>query len=529
MARVADRAAPERAAACRQRDVVEFLSEAGAFGRQERTVERIDTHAAIVFLVDDRAYKLKRAVRYSFLDFSTLDKRLAALREELRLNRRTAPQLYRRLLPVTRDARGHLAVDGPGTPVEWLLEMVRFDQRALFDHLAEQGRLDRRLMAALAEVVADLHRTAEVRSRGGHLAMSRIVDGNADDLTAVSAAVGRPERIATLLERTRAELGRRRGLLDERCRNGFVRHCHGDLHLGNIVLIEGRPVLFDCLEFDQALASIDLVYDLAFLLMDLCRRGLEDLAIVLFNAYLDQTWDDAGSALLPLFLAIRATIRAKIEGFEMATANSDDDRCGHREAARRYLDLALDLLSVEPPRLIAIGGLSGSGKSTVARHLAEGLGVGHWPVVLRSDLIRKRLHGVAPTRRLGEQAYRPATSAHVYRTLRRRAATLLEAGRTVIADATFLNPTERREIEALARACSVPFHGIWLDAPSDVLTTRIAARRGDASDASIAVLRKQLEQTPGVVTWSKVDAGGAGSRVMAHVRRLLPDRSDSKE
>ena len=524
-----DRAVSDPAAACDQRDVVAFLSRASAFGRQDQTVERIETHAAMVFLIGDRAYKLKRAVRYSFLDFTTLDKRHAVLQDEFRLNRRTAPQLYRRLVPVTRDDRGRLAVGGRGAPVEWLLEMTRFDQRALFDHLAEQGRLDRRLMITLARVIADLHRKAEVRSSGGYHAMSRIVEGNADDLAVVAAAVGRADRIAGLTERTRAELARHHGLLDERCRNGFVRHCHGDLHLGNIVLIEGRPVLFDCLEFDQTLASIDLVYDLAFLLMDLCRRGLQDLAIVLFDEYLDQTWDDAGSALLPAFLAIRATIRAKIEGFEAATASAAEDRRSHREAARRYLDLTLDLLSVEPPRLIAIGGLSGSGKSTLARHLAACLGVGHWPVVLRSDLIRKRLHGAAPTQRLDRQAYDQESSSRVYRTLRQRAARLLEAGRTVIADATFLDPAERREIEAVARACPVPFHGIWLDAPGDVLAARIAARRGDASDASIAVLRKQLEQAPGVVTWRPVDARGDSARVAATIRRSLGTRSDSEE
>ncbi len=213
-------------------------------------------------------------------------------------------------------------------------------------------------------------------------------------------------------------------------------------------MIGDRPVLFDCLEFDEALATIDVFYDLAFLLMDLCHRGLDDLAVDLLNAYLDRTEDDEATALLPLFLAIRTTIRAKIEGFEIRTAGSADDISKHRLAVVQYIDLARDLLATAPPKLIAIGGLSGTGKSTVARLLAHRLGRKHWPLVLRSDVIRKRLQSMQPTARLGAEAYSPSRSADVYRHLRDRAATLLRVGRTVIADATFLNQMERSRIES---------------------------------------------------------------------------------
>ncbi|MEL6964299.1 MAG: phosphotransferase, partial [Pseudomonadota bacterium] len=175
----------------------------------------------------------------------------------------------------------------------------------------------------------------------------------------------------SLIKATRSELGRQHRRLDARARAGFVRHCHGDLHLGNIFLDNDRPVLFDCLEFDESLATIDVVYDLAFLLMDLCHRKLDSLAIDLLHAYLERTQDDDGTALLPLFLGVRATIRAKIEAFEIKTARSDAERQQHRLAAIQYLDLAMALLNTEPPKLIAIGGLSGTGKSTVARLLAH--------------------------------------------------------------------------------------------------------------------------------------------------------------
>ncbi len=505
-----------------QKEVIAFLCQGKNFGLPDQQVERIDTHAAIIFLVGYRAYKLKRAVRYSFLDFSTLEKRHAVLEAEYRLNTRTAPGLYRRLVAVTRNTAGQLAVDGEGQPIEWLLEMRRFDQEDLFDHLAEQGKLDGPLMVSLANVVADLHRTAEVRSGGGYEAMALIVDGNASDLAALSDDIDRAGDIARLNDATREALSRRRDLLNQRADLGFVRRCHGDLHLGNIFLEDEHPVIFDCLEFDETLASIDVLYDLAFLLMDLCHRGLHELATDLFNAYLDQTCDDSGCTLLPLFLAIRATIRAKIEGFEIETASSADERRRHGIAARQYLDLAMDLLTADPPSLIAIGGLSGSGKSTVARLLAGRLGTRHWAVVLRSDLIRKKLHGVLPMERLGADAYGLAQSDEVYHVLERRAGDLLSAGRTVIADATFLDPADRSRIENIARDLDAPFHGIWLDASRRILKERITARRGDASDATTEVLAKQSARDTGTMTWTVTDASKEAEEVAEDVRNQLP-------
>ena len=384
---------------------------------------------------------------------------------------------------------------------------------ALLDRQAEKGRLDATLITALASEIADLHQKAPARRGGGHAAMVEIVGVAVDDLEQLASDIGKCDAIASLIDATRTELDRHSELLDRRARAGFVRHCHGDLHLGNIYLDGDRPVLFDCLEFDEALATIDVAYDLAFLLMDLCHRGLDDLAIDLLSAYLDRTEDDEGAALLPLFLAIRATIRAKIEGFEIKTAKSLDKRSKHRSAAFDYLDLARDLLAVEPPRLIAIGGLSGTGKSTVARLLAHRLGRHYWSVVLRSDVMRKRLFGVEPTVRLDANAYVPSRSADVYRHLRDRAAKLLLAGRTVMIDATFIDPTNRADIKSLADDLAVSFQGIWLDAPRNVLECRIEDRRGDASDADIAVLAKQLKRDVGAMTWTVVDAAGQADEI----------------
>ncbi|MGH6918753.1 MAG: AAA family ATPase, partial [Geminicoccaceae bacterium] len=360
------------------------------------------------------------------LDFSTLERRKRALDAELRLNRRTAPMLYHRVIPVTRDAGGDLAIDGGGEPVEWLLEMRRFDQAALLDRIALRHALDPGTIDALAATLAAFHGEALRRpDLGGYTAMAQVIEGNAGDLASLVGPVLDDTAVRAVDAATRAALVRARELLEQRRAEGFVRHCHGDLHLGNIVLLDGVPVLFDCLEFDEALATIDTFYDLAFLLMDLLHRDLGDLAQRLLSGYLDATWDDAGTALLPLFLSCRAAIRAKVSGF--AAQSEAGDARQEIAAARTYLDLAQRFLAPEPPRLIAIGGVSGTGKSTLARALAPGLGARPGAVTLRSDVIRKKLFGVAPTDRLDREAYRQEVSIRVYNILLFRAADLLNA------------------------------------------------------------------------------------------------------
>ena len=502
--------------------LIRFLCRGEAYGLLGHEVQRITTHAALIFLIGERAYKMKRPVRYSFLDFSTEAKRRGALAAELELNRRTAPMLYHRLVPVTRTADDRYALEGDGSPVEWLLEMQRFDQAALLDRLAERGALDGAIIDALAEAIAAFHDRAERRPElGGHAGMRQVVDGNAEDLAGLVDGVFARSAVDELNRRTSAELERRRSLLEQRRRSGKVRHCHGDLHLGNIVLWDGRPVLFDCLEFDDALAAIDIFYDLAFALMDLCHRELRPLAQRLLNGYLDATWDDAGLALLPLFLSCRAAIRAKVQG--LAAGREDDAEARAREigAARRYLDLAAGFLAPAPPRLVAIGGVSGTGKTSLARALAPALGAAPGAVLLRSDLVRKRLCGVPPTERLGHEAYEARISRQVYDTLASRAAAILAAGQAAIVDAVFLDPQERATIDRVARGQGIRFDGLWLTAPAEVLVARVAARQGDASDATRAVVHRQLAADPGEIGWRKVDAGGAHDRVVAAAAAVL--------
>jgi uncharacterized protein len=503
-----------------QSEVVAFLESPVAHGGAP--VERIDTHASIVFLSGDRALKLKRAVRYDYLDFSTVDKRKAMCEAELRVNRRTAPAIYRRVTSVTREENGALVLGGTGRPVDWLLEMSRFEQGALLDRLAERSQLPLSSMAPLAETIARFHRDAERRPDfGGRDGMRRVVEGNAVGMQEghdVLDAVAR-DRVAEASRRVVEERG---SLLEDRRAAGFVRHCHGDLHLRNIVLIDGIPTLFDAIEFNDDIACVDVIYDLAFLLMDLWHRQLPQHANAVWNGYLTASGDLDGVPLLPLFLSCRAVIRAKTSLSQAALSGTAAARTSLVETARAYLSLADELLRPAPPRLVAVGGLSGSGKSTVAHALAPAIPPAPGAVVLRSDEIRKRLCGVDALTRLGTAGYTPEMSRRVYGALADHAARILRHGHSVVIDAVFLDPSDRQAIEALARALGVTFAGMWLEAPAEVLVKRVANRQGDPSDADAAVVHGQLQRDPGPIGWPRVPAAGKTDAVVAAAAGLLP-------
>ncbi|HAC59870.1 MAG TPA: hypothetical protein DCF73_16130, partial [Rhodobiaceae bacterium] len=305
---------------------------------------------------------------------------------------------------------------------------------------------------------------------------------------------------------------------------GFVRHCHGDLHLGNVTMVEDRPVIFDCIEFDDRLARIDVLYDLAFLLMDLSFRAVRDPRLAGYASRALNTWADSltqeeigpamrGLALLPLFMSMRAVVRAKVTAVQV----KGEGDAGKRETARAYLDFAEDVLGETRPVLVATGGLSGTGKSTVAKEVAARMGGPLGALHLRSDIIRKRMFGVGPLDRLPEAGYAPGVGERVYEEMRRLARTALEAGVSVVLDAVFAREGERRSVEALAEEAGVSFRGLWLEAPAEVLEARVAKRERegrDPSDAGVEVLRKQLSYDLGEMTWGRVDASGTPGEVL---------------
>jgi uncharacterized protein len=497
-----------------QSDVLAYLRDPASHGGE--AVEEIETHAAHVFLVGERAYKLKRSVRFAFLDFSTIALRQAACESELAFNRRTAPELYLAVAAVTRDADGRLALDGAGEAVDWLVVMQRFDQETLFDRLASRGALDDGQLRDLADAIAAFHDIAEPRpDMGGREGLAHVIAGNMATLREGEGTFA-PSAIDTIERLWRRGLDRHGALLDARRGAGQVRWCHGDLHLRNICLIDGRPTLFDGIEFNPDIACIDVLYDLAFLLMDLQHRGMARAANLVLNRYLGRTEDVAGLALLPFFQSLRAGVRAMVSAIEAGE--------GHEEQgpeARDYLDLATTLLERPPPGLIAVGGYSGSGKSSLAADVAAVVGAAPGAVVLRSDVVRKRLMGVAPEAALAKDAYRGEVTQRVYGHLHALARRALAAGATVILDAVHGDAAERDAAAALAAKAGVPFCGLWLEASPTVLRSRVAARRGDASDATLSVLESQLDRGAGDIAWTRLDAAGAPGDVSTAALSVL--------
>jgi len=490
-----------------QREVIAFLSSPSSYSGAKE-IERLETHISLVFLAGGYAYKLKRAIRFPYLDFSTVEQRQRYCHAELALNRRTAPWLYREVRSIVRGADGRLAWGDAGEIIDWVVVMKRFAQDQRLDVIAKAGNLNLPLVYALAAHIAEFHSRADVsRSYGGANWIAGVIEEND---TCLRGAALPSSQIGELRKCSEGWLHRVAGLLDLRRADGKVRRCHGDLHLRNICVLDGKPTLFDCIEFSEAFATIDVLYDLSFLLMDLEHQGYRESANLLFNRYLDLSAEDDGLPAMSLFLSLRAAIRAHV------AASS-----GSLREPQAYLDDAHQALRPPPARLIAIGGLSGTGKSTVAVALAPDLGARPGARVLRSDVIRKRLFGIPPEVRLPPEAYSSGTSDRVYGELRRLASTALRAGYCAIVDAVALRPEERQSFAEVARDAGAPFTGIWLEAPEAMLASRVEARKDDASDATPEIVKHQLQADPGPIYWQRVNATKTSSDTLIAVRRTL--------
>jgi len=488
-----------------QTEVIAFLE------RRLSPARRVDTHGAVVFLSGARAYKLKRAVKFPYMDFSTRDRRAAMCAAEIDINRQLAPEVYLGVASVRRGRDGGLVLGEPGETgddaVDWLVVMRRFDEAGLLDRMAVRGALTPELMTALGARVARFH--------GGLPAITAGFSGPDDYRHSVAADVRQmreagerldPPASEALAEAMPRALEPFVDLVARRQSAGAVRRCHGDLHLRNIVLLGGEPVPFDAIEFSDKIANIDVLYDLAFTLMDLSRQGLSALANRLLNEWLWRIADvpaaphDEALALLPLFLSRRASIRAYVDSAATAVSGTDN------APARAYQQAALAFLQPAPPRLLAVGGLSGSGKTTLALKLAPEIGRTPGAVVVRSDVERKREAGVALEERMPAGSYTPEASAKVYAAFMARAERVLRAGHSVVLDAVFAKPAERAAAEALARKVGVPFQGIWLDVPKQVAQERVAARERDASDATPEVIERQFGYDLGAIGWERRQA-----------------------
>ncbi|SEQ73407.1 AAA family ATPase [Thalassovita taeanensis] len=501
-----------------QTNVIAYLSSpAGHPGNGPVSV--VETHGALIFLAGDVALKIKRAVKYDYMDLSTLALRETMVRRELALNKPAAPTIYRDVIAVTREADGTLALDGHGPPVEWVLRMWRFPAEAELAVVADTGRFTDTLAEDLGQSVFAYHNAAPKRPADG----TRLIDDILSELDRVfadmHAALG-ATRVADFNAMALTALCAAAPLLTQRSTKGQVRRCHGDLHLRNLVLIDGKPVPFDALEFDETLGTCDVLYDLAFLIMDLRQRDLPRAANIVLNAYLLAAGgaQDSGLSVMPLFLAVRAAILA------MVTVQTDQARGipGHSDhKARQYLNAALVALSPAEPMLICVGGLSGTGKTVLARELAPLVGAAPGAVHLRSDLERKALQGVTTQTHLSAIHYKKSARHQVYQHMLRRAETLLSAGHSVLLDATFLDPDTRQAAARLATDLELPFHGLWLEAPLNILISRVDARIGDASDADATVVQQQSTAQLGTLDWHRIPADGVPETTLNAAKAIL--------
>jgi aminoglycoside phosphotransferase family enzyme/predicted kinase len=481
-----------------QLPLIEALQNPSLYDHTVANLQLIETHISWVILTGDYVYKIKKAVDFGFLDYSTLEKRAFFCREELRLNQRFAPQIYLDVIEITGTGTQPV-LQGSGEPVEYAVRMKQFSQAGLLSTLAAQHQLTRAHVNELAVLLPGMHErvaVADVNSEHGLPADIRYwVVENFEHIRPVLEKPQQQQQLDAIERWCRQTHDHLQLMLTERRREGFVRECHGDLHLGNLAIIDGCITAFDGIEFNEQLRWIDVMSELAFLVMDVRDRGYPRYAWSLLNGYLQRTGDYAGLAVLRYYLVYRALVRAKVAVLRLAQVRSTLDRQDAWFEYASYMRLADEEVHAPLPSLIITHGVSGSGKSFYAARLAEQFGA----VRIRSDIERKRLFGFAADdathSAISAGIYSEDASSQTYERLAELARTVIQAGYTVIVDATFLEFERRVQFRRLADDLSVPFLLLHCHADRDTLQARIHARQAagdDPSEAGIAVLKTQL-------------------------------------
>ena len=478
--------------------LIRALLRPASYAHPVRKIELVETHISWVLLTGRYAYKIKKPLNLGFLDFSTLEKRRFFCEQELRLNRRLAPSLYLEVVPVTGTVSAP-AIKGAGQVIEYAVKMIQFDETARLDRMLARGEMHPEHVDLLARELAEFHGRIAVAGSDRHF-------GDPEHVRepVMQNFVQIRKRIETCDQEQLQHLETWSGVVFDALRetfahrkhDGFVRECHGDAHLANMVWREQRVMLFDCLEFNDNLRWIDVMSEAAFLVMDLDDRGRSDLARRALNAYLEHTGDYAGLAVFRFYQVYRALVRAKVACIRLGQAGlSDNDKKHAREEYRGYAALAERYTRVPEPALIITHGLSGSGKTWFTQQLLESIDA----IRVRSDIERKRLHGIAPESRsgsdIGSGIYSPGANELTYARLAELATGILRAGYNVIIDAAFLQRRQRDRLHAVAQEMRAPFVILDIQTPEPTLRERLRQRpqqQREASEAGIAVLERQL-------------------------------------
>ena len=454
-------------------------------------IEVIQTHVSYVLLTGDYAYKVKKPVNFGFLDFSTLEKRQHFCQEELRLNQRSAANLYLEVLPITQSG-GTYQFSGTGEAVEYLVKMKQFPSGTLFSDLYDQGKLTGELLEELARVLAKFHQKTVtndyIRSFGRVEQVRQAIDENYDQTEKYIGGPQTQQQFDETRNYTDRLFAEQAELFEQRMQQNKIRECHGDVHLRNIALWDGTILLFDCIEFNEPFRFVDFMFDIAYIIMDLDARNRPDLSNQFLNAYMEQTGDWEGLQVLPLYLSRQSYVRAKVTSFLLDDPSVPEAVKQEATAtAARYYNLAWEYTQPSQGKIILMSGLSGSGKSTVARQLARQWGA----IQLRSDAVRKHLGGIPLDARGGDELYTPEMTQKTYDRLLELGLTLAKQGYTVILDAKYDRQAQRQAVLAQAQAAGLPVQIFYCDAPIDILQERLQQRTGDISDATTEVLLSQ--------------------------------------
>lgn len=461
----------------------------------QEPIELVQTHISYVILTGDYAYKLKKSVNFGFLDFSTLEKRQHFCEEELRLNQRGAAELYLEVLPITVvDGEHHLG--GSGKPVEYALKMRQFPQECLLSTMFEEKTLNEVHMEQLGRVVAEYHarsRTDDyIRTFGEVLQVRAALDENYQQTDKYIGGPQTQKQLKQTKEYTDNFFAQRPQLFTKRIEDNYIRECHGDLHLRNIALWQGKMLLFDCIEFNEPFRFVDVMYDVAFTVMDLAARQRPDLGNAFLNTYVEETGDWEGLEVLPLYLSRQAYVRAKVTSFLLDDPNIPEiTKEKASKTAAEYYKLAWEYTQPQPGKLILMSGVSGAGKSTTGKYLARELG----GIQIRSDAVRKHLGGIGLRARGTGDLYTPEMTEKTYARLLDLGIILANQGYTVILDAKYDKQELRQAAIAGAEKNQLPLQIIYCTAPLEVIQQRLVNRTGDIADATVDILSSQLRQT----------------------------------